>query len=81
LSNAALAWKGEPLYRWIFVAQILFYFFAMVGYFFEKKRLKFKPFFVPFYFCMMNYAMYRGFDRWWRGAQSVVWDKSKRALP
>jgi hypothetical protein len=41
--------------------------------------MKVKIFFVPYYFCMMNYSMYAGFLRFMRGRQSVLWEKAKRA--
>ncbi|MEK7254208.1 MAG: hypothetical protein AAB316_05650 [Bacteroidota bacterium] len=41
--------------------------------------MKIKAFFVPYYFCVMNFAMYKGFVRLISGRQSVVWEKAKRA--
>lgn len=77
--NIYLAFNGSPIYKVILVSQICFYFFSILGYVFERKQLKIKAFFVPYYFCMMNYAMYRGFFRLLGGRQSVVWEKAKRA--
>jgi cellulose synthase/poly-beta-1,6-N-acetylglucosamine synthase-like glycosyltransferase len=77
--NLWLAVQGSPLYITLMVYQILFYLFALLGYLFERKQLKIKVFFVPYYFCVMNYAMYRGFFRLMAGRQSVVWEKAKRA--
>ncbi len=77
--NILLLQNGKPLYQYLFYAQCLFYSFALLGYLFEQKRLKIKAFFVPYYFCFMNYAMYRGFFRLLAGNQSVKWDKAKRA--
>lgn len=79
LLNIPLARTGTPLYQWLLIGQVLFYLFALLGYLFEKRKLKIKAFFVPYYFCMMNYAMYRGFFRLIGGRQSVVWEKAKRA--
>ena len=77
--NIFLLQTGKPFYQYLFYAQILFYLFAFLGYLFEQKQLKIKTFFVPYYFCFMNYAMYRGFFRLLAGNQSVKWDKAKRA--
>ncbi len=79
LINIWLAIGCSMLYQALLVCQILFYSFAILGYIFERKQLKIKAFFVPYYFCVMNYAMYRGFFRLVGGRQSVVWEKSKRA--
>jgi biofilm PGA synthesis N-glycosyltransferase PgaC len=80
LLNIWLAIGGSMLYKALLICQILFYAFAILGYIFERKQLKIKAFFVPYYFCVMNYAMYRGFFRLVGGRQSVVWEKAKRAV-
>lgn len=79
LLNIFLAMDGHPVYLTLLILQSAFYLFALLGYIFERKQLKIKAFFVPYYFCVMNYAMYRGFFRLIGGRQSVVWEKSKRA--
>ena len=66
-------------YTVIFWAQIVFYLSAALGWFFEQFKVKVKAFYVPYYFCMMNYSVYRGFGRLVAGSQSVVWEKAKRA--
>ena len=67
------------LYTFIFWAQVVFYLTAALGWIFEQFKVKVKAFYVPYYFCMMNYSVYRGFGRLVTGRQSVVWEKSKRA--
>ncbi len=79
LLNIVLAFNGPSYYMLMLGCQILFYLFALLGYVFETRHLKIKAFFVPYYFCVMNYAMYRGFFRLMAGRQSVVWEKAKRA--
>ena len=76
--NILLAMKGIWLFQVFLALQISFYVFALIGYILEKKQLKFKAFFVPYYFCIMNYAMYRGFFRFLGGKQSVLWERAKR---
>jgi poly-beta-1,6-N-acetyl-D-glucosamine synthase len=80
LLNFKLARSGDMFYEALFAGQIVFYFLALVGYFLEQYQLKLKMFFVPYYFCIMNYAMYAGFFRLVRGRQSVLWERSKRAV-
>jgi cellulose synthase/poly-beta-1,6-N-acetylglucosamine synthase-like glycosyltransferase len=76
--NIYLAQQGVPFFKFILWCQVAFYAMALIGYLLEKQKLKFKAFFVPYYFCMMNYAMYRGFFRAIRGGQSVLWERAKR---
>ncbi|MGB1243544.1 MAG: glycosyltransferase family 2 protein, partial [Chitinophagales bacterium] len=78
-TNIALAVSMGGMYSAILMLQVLFYAFAAMGYVFEQKKIKVKAFFVPYYFCIMNYAVYRGFMRNWAGSQSVMWEKAKRA--
>jgi len=77
--NIQLAMHGDPLYTYILYAQLAFYAAALIGYLLETRQLKLKAFFVPYYFCIMNYAVYMGFFRFIKGSQSVVWEKAKRA--
>jgi poly-beta-1,6-N-acetyl-D-glucosamine synthase len=70
--------KGQP-YTAMLLAQILFYLAAMAGWILEQRKLKVKALFVPYYFCLMNWAMYAGLVRLMRGKQSVLWEKAKRA--
>ncbi len=77
--NVALAWQGSTFYQWILAAQVAFYAAAWAGYLLERRKMKVKVFFVPYYFCVMNYAQYAGFRRFVWGKQSVMWEKAKRA--
>lgn len=70
----------HPIYSLLMYFQVGFYMFAILGYFLEQQKLKLKAFFIPYYFCFMNYAMYRGFFRLLQGRQSVKWEKAKRSI-
>lgn len=59
--------------------QILFYAFALIGWAFENRKMKVKIFFIPYYFFIMNYAVFRGFERYIKNSQSVNWERAKRA--
>jgi len=76
--NFFIAQDGSEFYKYLFYAQVAFYLFALLGYLLEKQKMKIKAFFVPYYFCMMNYSMYRGLGRLIKGSQSVLWEKAKR---
>lgn len=78
LLNLSLAYNGMWIYQLLFLLQVLFYICAAIGYFLEQKRIKLKAFFIPYYFLLMNYAVYAGFVRHMKGTQPVVWEKAKR---
>lgn len=78
LSNAALALNGSLLYQVIFSLQIIFYLLAGLGWIFERRQLKIKAFFIPYYFCVMNYSVFLGFLRLIKGRQTVLWEKAER---
>ncbi|MEZ4772663.1 MAG: glycosyltransferase family 2 protein [Bacteroidia bacterium] len=78
LSNLILAWQGEWTYQLILAGQILFYLAAWAGYMLEHRHIRLKPLFIPYYFCLMNYAVFAGFFRLIRGQQSVIWEKASR---
>lgn len=78
LTNMGLALMGHPLYQLLLVGQLLFYSSALLGYFLESRKTRIKVFFVPYYFFLMNYAVYAGFWRYLRGRQSAVWERAKR---
>ncbi|MGB4400867.1 MAG: glycosyltransferase family 2 protein [Daejeonella sp.] len=66
------------LYLITLFLQISFYIAALLGWFLESKKIKLKAAFIPFYFSMMNYAVIAGTFRYYKGAQSAAWEKSKR---
>ena len=77
LLNAALLMESNGL-KILFVLQLVFYGMASVGAIQAKKNIK-SRFYVPYYFCLMNYAVFAGFFPWKKGQQSAVWERSKRA--
>ncbi|WP_026903373.1 glycosyltransferase family 2 protein [Pedobacter glucosidilyticus] len=68
------------LYQVILLMQVLFYTASALGWFLEQKKLKIKLFFIPYYFCLMNYAALAGTIRYFKGQQSAAWEKSKRKV-
>jgi len=65
-------------YQLLLLAQVGFYLLAISGWILEERKIKIKIFFIPYYFCMMNYAVVMGIFRYLRGKQSAVWEKAKR---
>jgi biofilm PGA synthesis N-glycosyltransferase PgaC len=79
LLNVLICLKDPtPLYILILVLQVLFYVMALAGWLLEKRKVKVKALFVPYYFCVMNYAVLAGINRYVSGSQSAVWEKAKR---
>lgn len=62
----------------IFWLQICFYVMTLIGWFFESRQMKLKVLFVPYYFFIMNLAVYLGFFRFLRKTQDVRWERAKR---
>ncbi|MBN2119851.1 MAG: glycosyltransferase family 2 protein [Candidatus Omnitrophica bacterium] len=72
----------SAVYFNLFILQSLFYLFSITGYLLRNKN-KIKVFYIPFYFCLVNFtslvAMYRVLIK----AQTRIWEKahSTRATP
>ncbi|MBC7688435.1 MAG: glycosyltransferase family 2 protein [Aquabacterium sp.] len=79
LLNIFIVLQHNILIYWFLLAgQILFYGLALAGWFLEMKEIKIKPFFIPFYFCLMNYAVIMGISRFFANNQQAAWEKAKR---
>jgi biofilm PGA synthesis N-glycosyltransferase PgaC len=70
--------SGNVIYWLIMTGQLLFYGAAFAGWMLEKKKIKVKALFVPYYFCVMNYAVIAGIRRYYKGSQSAAWEKARR---
>lgn len=70
--------SGGAIYQLILVGQVAFYLLAFAGWVLESQKIKVKALFVPYYFCMMNYAVLAGIRRYFKGSQSAAWEKAKR---
>lgn len=68
----------EVVYRLLLAGQGLFYLSALLGWWLERRSVKIRAFFIPYYFCMMNYAVLAGIFRFFSGKQSAVWEKARR---
>jgi biofilm PGA synthesis N-glycosyltransferase PgaC len=78
--NILIVANGDScwLYHVLLVAQTAFYGVSLLGWFLESKQIKIKVFFIPYYFCMMNYAVIHGIIRYSTGGQTGIWEKAKR---
>jgi len=77
--NVILALSIGGFYTWLLIGQILFYLLAAIGWYFERKQVRIKSLYVPYYFCVMNYAVYAGLQRFLKGSQSSLWERAQRA--
>ncbi len=81
LLNLWLVYQNSGwIYEVVLVFQVIFYSLALIGLILENRHIRVKAVFVPYYFTMMNYAVFAGFGRWLRGGQKATWEKSKRAV-
>ncbi|HKK62216.1 MAG TPA: glycosyltransferase family 2 protein [Bacteroidales bacterium] len=78
LLNILLA-ASAPIYTYFLLGQVLFYLAAIAGYLLEARNIKIKGLFIPYYFVIMNWAVYLGMARYALRAQSVNWERAKRA--
>lgn len=74
-----LLFKYSLFYQLCLVGQVLFYFIAAIGHVLREKKIGIKGFFIPYYFCMMNFSVFAGVARLLRKKQTVIWEKSERA--
>ncbi len=77
--SAVLHGEGAGfVYTMLFYGQVVFYALAFLGFLLERRELKVKVAFIPYYFCVMNYAVLAGIVRYFRGEQSAVWERANR---
>lgn len=81
ITNFATAFAGDGfIYTLFFAGQVVFYLLAMLGYVMEKRHIRIKALFIPYYFCVMNYAVLAGIIRYFTKKQSSVWEKAQRKM-
>jgi poly-beta-1,6-N-acetyl-D-glucosamine synthase len=80
LSNIFIVSNQYPtdFYNWMLYVQIVFYVFATAGWLFVRSGKKAGWLSIPFYFVFMNYCLVKGFIKFVKGRQSVLWEKSLR---
>jgi biofilm PGA synthesis N-glycosyltransferase PgaC len=81
ITNFAVAFAGKGvMYEVLFAGQVLFYSLAILGYIMEERQIRIKILFIPYYFCVMNYAVMAGIIRYFTIQQSSVWEKAQRKM-
>ena len=84
ITSTLLSFSGHKntfpsMYFILLVLQLLFYMLAIVGFVTQNRPFRKRLIYAPFYFTAMNYAMFKGFFRFLKGKQTVLWEKAKRA--
>jgi len=70
--------SDSKFYLIALVSQIVFYLFAILGFLFQFKGMRYKVFYLPQYFVFMNINTTRGFVHFLKKKQTVKWDRSLR---
>lgn len=77
LMSSALALSSLTFYRWILVAQIIFYLLAAVGCLFQMKGRRSRLAYIPYYFCIVNVAAMVGFLEMLSGVKRPTWQRAE----
>ena len=75
-ANIALA--GDPFYRILLVLEVAFMASAVLGYALPERLGRLMPFYVPAYFCAINYGALLGVLNFITGRRHVVWQPVSR---
>jgi cellulose synthase/poly-beta-1,6-N-acetylglucosamine synthase-like glycosyltransferase len=70
---------ADPLYAWLFGAQIAFYALSFIGHWLPARPRFLRYLRLPTMFTSMNLALFFGFVRWLRGGHTGVWTRTDRA--
>lgn len=77
ISNYFLIPSSE-IFRLFFFLQIFFYLAAFAGFILAETRTRLLIFTLPYYFYLSNYALVKGFVKFLKGQNSVIWESTKR---
>ena len=73
-----LACTGHTLYTVILALQLAFYLLGYLGYKMEKRNIRNKLLFIPYYFLFMNINVIRGYSYLAKHKGTGAWEKAKR---
>lgn len=65
----------SPFYLWLLGGQVLFMLASLLGYLGERWGLRFKLFYIAFYFSLINVTTFGGLYRYLMNKQSVKWER------
>ena len=72
-------WAQLNVYTVFLYLQGLAYLLAAIGWYLENRKIRLKILFIPYYFVVINISSILGIIRFFKGKQTVNWEKSKRA--
>lgn len=75
-ANLVLAVHGR--YQGLLALQLAMYLAAFCGYLLQRRGIRWKVFYVPFYFAFLNVAALLGAYRYLAKRQPVTWEKARR---
>lgn len=80
--NIVLVWQeAGSIYTILLYLQTAFYLFAILGWLLETRSIRVKLLFIPYYFCVMNYAVLAGTIRYFTAKpQTGAWEKARRKI-
>ena len=76
--NILLAFSGSAFYLSLLILQLLFYGAGYGGYRLQRKNIRNKLLFIPYYFLFMNVNVVRGYSYLSRHKGSGAWEKARR---
>lgn len=76
--NLLFACTGHTLYTVILALQLAFYLLGYLGYKMEKRNIRNKLLFIPYYFLFMNINVIRGYSYLAKHKGTGAWEKAKR---
>lgn len=76
--NLLLACTRHTLYTVILALQLAFYLLGYLGYKMEKRNIRNKLLFIPYYFLFMNINVIRGYSYLAKHKGTGAWEKAKR---
>lgn len=78
LTSLTLSSQGS-FYGLFLAMQVGFYLFALIGFFLERKGLHLTLFYLPYYYCNVNLAAFKGFILYLKKSKQVeIWKKAAR---
>jgi cellulose synthase/poly-beta-1,6-N-acetylglucosamine synthase-like glycosyltransferase len=72
-------YSHNEFYAYLWDAQLIFYLWVFIGSLLQNVKIGIKGLFIPYYFFITNWSMVLGCIRYFKGNQSVNWEKVKRA--
>lgn len=78
LNVALVMMKGGAVYTMSWIAQLVFYLAAFLGYYLERKGHKSKLLYAAYYFLFMNFNVFRGIRYLYTHRGGGTWEKAKR---